>query len=188
MNCREAQPLLQLFVDGELDARQMRGVALHSARCNGCEQDLRFLESCQDAVTEYVTAAVEEVDLGRVWSGIAPRLRHRSTPLGARLWEWWAEVDARSMLRVPAYAGAAAALVLAANVWQGQGTKNGDDSFAQKPTRPLPIRFDNSAVVRSIKSEAAEVAMLREPETNTLVLWVNDEGANPGGRTVGGLR
>ena len=50
MNCRETRPLLPLFFDGELEARQMRAVALHSTRCIDCEGELRQLERLQDVV------------------------------------------------------------------------------------------------------------------------------------------
>ena len=38
MNCRDTRPLLPLFFDGQLDPRQMRGVALHSTRCLECKR------------------------------------------------------------------------------------------------------------------------------------------------------
>lgn len=188
MNCREVQPLLQLFIDGELDARQMRGVALHSARCTPCEQELRFLENCQEAVAECVNAVVEEIDLSCVWSAVAPRLKRSPSSWGARLREWWEELDTGSLWRVPAYAGAAAVFVIAAGVWLGQDETRtaADERIARPPVRVA--RFDNSTIVDSIKSEAATVAMLREPETNTLVLWVNDDGSAPVVRTLGGGR
>ena len=44
MTCREASNLLARFFDGELDAHQMRAVALHSTRCGTCETALRQLE------------------------------------------------------------------------------------------------------------------------------------------------
>jgi anti-sigma factor RsiW len=196
MNCREAQPLLQLFIDGELDARRMRGVALHSARCSSCEQELRFFENCQDAVSQYVNVAIDEIDLSRVWAGVAPRLKHASPSWNSRLREWWDEIDPRLFMRIPAFAGAAVAMFLMASVWQGQNGQGqqtkvagASESVRKIDARPVrDLRLDNSAIVRSLKGKAAKVKMLNEPESNTLVLWVSDDGSDPGSRTLGGMR
>ena len=91
MSCRETRPLLPLFFDGELEARQMRAVALHSTRCPSCEDELRQLERLQEVVASHVTAMVEEIDLGDIWAGIAPRLDTRAPTLVQRLRAWWDE-------------------------------------------------------------------------------------------------
>ena len=80
MNCREAYPLLPLFVDGELDARQMRSVALHSTRCPTCEEELRRVERLQDLVTSHINSLAEDIDVSQIWPGIAPRIATTSPP------------------------------------------------------------------------------------------------------------
>lgn len=172
MNCREALPLLPLFVDGELEARQMRGLALHATRCTACEDELRRIERLQDAVAEFVNKQVDEVDLGRVWEGVAPRLGTPPMPLRMRLREWW-QADERSWwLQLPVYAGAAAAVLLAIALWQ---------STSDVPGAPVEVAaVDNSVILDSVKSDAAGLALLREPETNTLVLWVSDVSLEDG--------
>jgi hypothetical protein len=36
---------------------------------------------------------------------------------------------------------------------------------------------DNSAIVDSVQSNVQNVAFLREPETNTMVLWITDNAS-----------
>jgi hypothetical protein len=76
--CREARPLLPLFFDGELEARQMRAVALHSTRCSECEHELRELEHLQEAISAHVSSLVDTIDVSQVWAGVAPRLASRA--------------------------------------------------------------------------------------------------------------
>src|SRR3990172_11934247 len=73
MTCREVEKLLDLFLDGELEARAMRNVALHVTRCSPCEQILQRLERLQDAVTDSFAEAVAEVDFSTFWPGVSER-------------------------------------------------------------------------------------------------------------------
>ena len=155
MNCRETRPLLPLFFDGELEARQMRAVALHSTRCVECEGELRQLEHLQDRVAAHVAALVDEVDLGRVWAGVAPRLAARKPSLAARWRAWWEEHPLGWALHRPAYAALVVVVLVAVAVWQMQGPEIVKDI----------ARVDNSAVLDSVQSSVDSVALVTEPET-----------------------
>jgi anti-sigma factor RsiW len=166
MNCRETRPLLPLFFDGELEARQMRSVALHSTRCPECEQELRHFERVQDVVAAHISAMVDDVDLGQIWSGIAPRLESRTPSLARRLRAWWDEREFGWAVRGPAFAGAAAALLLALVVWQRSETP---------PAPEIASRVDNSAVLDSVQSNVDSLALVTDEETNTTLLWIMDD-------------
>jgi len=167
MSCRETRPLLPLFFDGELEARQMRAVALHSTRCPSCEDELRQLERLQEVVASHVTAMVEEIDLGDIWAGIAPRLDTRAPTLVQRLRAWWDEREFGWSVRAPAFAAAALALVVGIGMWiQHEDTQ-------RKPE--LASRVDNSAVLDSVQSSVDSVALVTDAETNTTLLWVMDD-------------
>jgi hypothetical protein len=169
MNCRDTRPLLPLFFDGQLDPRQMRGVALHSTRCLECEGELRQLERLQEAVASHISALVDEVDLGQIWAGISPRLEARVPSLTQRLRTWWSERERGWMLRGPAFAAAAIAILIALTMWiQHQ---------APQLRNQIASRVDNSAVLDSVQSNADSVALVTEPETNTTLLWVMDDTA-----------
>jgi anti-sigma factor RsiW len=165
MTCRDTRPLLPLFFDGELEARQMRAVALHSTRCAECEGELRQLERLQDALSVHVAALVDEVDLGQIWAAVAPRLVAPSPSLLTR-WRAWQEEHSFSWgVRGPAFAALAAAALLAVAVWQMQGPDLVEDI----------ARMDNSAVLDSMQSSVDSVALVTEPETNTTLLWILDD-------------
>lgn len=169
MNCRETRPLLPLFFDGELEARQMRAVALHSTRCMECEGELRQLEHLQEAVASRISAAIDGLDLEQVWAGIAPRLASRVPSVGERLRAWWDERDLGWMVRGPAFAAVAAAIVLAVAMW----LQHDDRALRHEIARAI----DNSAVLDSVQSSVDSVALVTDAETNTTLLWVMDDSS-----------
>ncbi len=172
MTCRETVPLLPLFFDGELEARQMRAVALHSTRCAECERELRSLERLQESIAVHVGTLVDEIDLSRVWAGVAPRLVPRTPAFGDRLRAWWAEREAGWGLRGPAFAGLAAAGLIAVGVatqWPGPEV--------ERAVRGPLARIDNSAKLDSMQSSVDSVALVTDAETNTTLLWIMDDAA-----------
>lgn len=172
MNCRETRPLLPLFFDGELEARQMRAVALHSTRCADCETELRHFERLQEAVASHITAMVDDVDLAQIWSGVAPRLEVRAPSLAHRLRTWWEERELGWSLSGPAFAAAAAVVLLTLAFWR-------DGNPAQPEvasSRPAATRLvDNSALLDSVQSSVDSVALVTDEETNTTLLWIMDD-------------
>jgi hypothetical protein len=168
MNCRESRPLLPLFLDGELDARQMREVALHSTRCGECEHELRGMERLQEVVSTRIQSQVAEIDLSRIWAGVAPRLETVKRPWYETLRERWEDLSPRWQTLAPISAAAAVAGLVAVLFWQSQ----------QTPVEGTPwATADNSAIVDSVQSNVQNVAFLREPETNTMVLWITDNAS-----------
>ena len=173
--CREARPLLPLFFDGELEARQMRAVALHSTRCSECEHELRELEHLQEAIAAHVTSVVDTIDVSQVWAGVAPRLTGRAPSFSERWATWWEESRAGWRVRGPAFAGVALAAMLAVVIVQRGGE-------VPAPS-PLPraaraqAKIDNSAKLDSMQSSVDSVALVTEPETNTTMLWIMDDTA-----------
>lgn len=170
MTCRETRPLLPLFFDGELEARQMRAVALHSTRCAECEQELRSLEHLQESLAAHVSALVDEVDLSRVWAGVAPRLTARAPSLGERVRTWWAERESGWSVRGPAFASLATAALVAlvvASQWPAADPRS--------EVAEALARIDNSAKLDSMQSSVDSVALVTDAETNTTLLWIMDD-------------
>jgi anti-sigma factor RsiW len=111
MTCREAEKLLDLFLDGELEARAMRNVALHVTRCASCESALQRQERLQDAIGETYAEALAEVDFSTFWPGVASRLSDVRRP-----WPWHRHTlmaRVRELLGRPAVGLMAAAIVAA---------------------------------------------------------------------------
>ena len=164
--CREVHNLLELFFDSELDPRQMRAVALHSATCPQCEEELRHLEHLQDIVAQTVNDQVDEIDLGRVWSGIEQRIPVRRISWVRQIQNWWSELEFG--WGVPAFSAAAAAAAFAAF------------TLAQSPVvKTLETALvDNSVSVHEITSDD-HIALVSEADT--LLLWVDHELSDDGG-------
>ncbi|TMA74928.1 MAG: zf-HC2 domain-containing protein [Deltaproteobacteria bacterium] len=160
MTCREAEKLLDLFVDGELEARLMRAVALHVTRCAPCEALLQQIERLQDALADAMTDAVADVDFSRLWPSIAGRVdavQRSWRGLRGRMHElaWRPTLVATAMAAVLA--------VSAIALWR-------------ELPGATPAAVNNQARIDALTSDAAAVTLLSEPKTNTTVIWVSDEG------------
>ena len=175
MTCREALNLLPLFFDGEIDAHQMRAVALHSTRCGSCEDELRRLERVQELVGAQVTAAVDEVDFGALWRGIDRGLGTAGVSWWTRARVWWSEGEHGWMIRVPAFAAAAAVAGLAFLLL----TRTPQSTV--QPDASQLASMDNAASIESLDSDVDAVTVLNDPETRTTVLWVSDDTPSAGG-------
>ena len=169
MTCREALNLLPLFFDGELDAHQMRAVALHSTRCGSCEDELRRMERVQDLVSVHVNSAVDDVDFGALWRGIDQRLGTTRVSWWTRAHAWWNEGEHGWMVKMPALAAAAAAAVLGFLLWA-----RAPQPITQPDASQL-ASMDSAASIESLESDVDAVTVLNDPETRTQALWVNDD-------------
>jgi hypothetical protein len=169
MTCREALNLVPLLLDGELEARQMRALVMHSTRCPPCEAELHELERLQVIVSESVLARVDEVDLSTLWLRIEPRLSKRGLSWWQRLRAWWDEGEQRWMVHVPAFAAAViiAALTIAIFLRSPQPTTT--------PAASQVAAVDNAATIDSLEADSDSVAVLSDPETRTTLLWVSDD-------------
>ena len=159
MTCREVQKLLDLFLDGELEARTMRGVALHVTRCPACEALLQRFERLQDLIADTFSDVLAEVDFSTFWPHVSSRIQSLRRPLLA------APAALLDRLRAPAALttlAAAAALALATLLWRGAAPWQ------------VPARVNNQVRIDFLRSDAPSVALLSEPATNTTVIWVVD--------------
>ena len=87
MTCREASNLLSLFFDDELDAQQMRAVALHSTGCAACESKLRNMDRVQQVIRRTISGALEDINLDDLWSAVEREIGTVRVP-------WWSRVGA----------------------------------------------------------------------------------------------
>jgi len=173
MTCRDAVNLLPLFFDGELDANQMRSVALHSTRCGNCEDELRRMEQVQEMVSTHVNAAIDEVDFAALWRGIDQRLGTVRVSWWSRARAWWSEGEHGWMIKLPAFAAAAAVAALGFVLWTRM------PASTPQPDAAVVANLDNAASIDSLESDGDAVTVVNDPETRTTVLWVSDDP--PGG-------
>jgi len=164
MTCREALNLLPLFFDGELDANQMRAVALHSTRCGGCEDQLRRMERVQEVISAQVSGAVDEVDFSTLWRGIDERLGTVHVSWWTRARAWWGERERSWVITGPAFAAAAAVALLGFLLW----------TRTPPTTQPDASQVAN-VDIESLDSDVDAVTVLNDNETRTTVIWVSDD-------------
>lgn len=171
MTCRDADSLLPLFFDGELDSKRMREVALHATKCAACEVELREFESVQSQLQSLLAAEVDKVDFSALWPAIERRLPPPRTALWSRLRAWWEEqADTPWNWAVPG-AAATAVAVLALLVSFGTETApSGGDASQVALT-------DYGTAIERLDTDLDSVAVFNDPDTQTIVLWIGDDSS-----------
>src|SRR5437867_3959938 len=74
MTCAEVAELLDAFVDAELPARELLGVARHAGACLDCDRAVRELTAMREAVERSAKAEAESLELSAVWSAVEARV------------------------------------------------------------------------------------------------------------------
>lgn len=167
--CRETTNLLPLFFDGELDAHQMRAVALHAARCAECEGEIRELEELHEAISSSISARVDEMDLSSLWPAIERRLPTAKPSLWARWREFWEAPAQGWWIGVPAMATAAVVAGLAFLLFS-----RSQPNVAPDAEQVATVDYSNS--IERLDSDLDSVAVFHDPDTRTTLLWVSDTG------------
>lgn len=161
-DCKDFQRRFDLFLDGELDGRAMRELALHASRCVSCEEELRICEGVQTVLAAAVDAELQRVDPAALWTGIRGRLEPIRPSVAVRVRERaerWLRFGAD--LAPPLWATAAALAVgVAALLWAWQPA-----------TRPVAVA-NNEARIDRLATSANDVAVWSEPEEHTTAIWV----------------
>jgi anti-sigma factor RsiW len=153
MDCREAEPLLERFADGELSSPALVSVARHAGGCARCDAALRELGVVREAIARTVQADGDALDLGALWVGVTRRVgRHEAR----RAWM-------RRLRTAPAW-GVAAALAAAAVLWL-----RGAPSEPPRVARARP----NDAVIERLDS-TAHVELRRDRKQGTMLIMVSD--------------
>ncbi len=168
MTCREASKLLPLFFDGELDARQMRTVALHDTRCPECEPELRRMERLQELISDTIHRRVDETDFRNFWPAIEAQLDAVPLSWWGRVRAWWNESEHGWAVRAPVFVAACAIAVLALLLLSRVRQPN------VRPDAAQVAAVDNSAAIDELDTDVDAVTMLNDPETRTTVIWVTD--------------
>ncbi len=165
-SCAEVRDSIGASLDGELTGARADAVRSHVMVCPACAEEQRHLiklDSAVRALLESESAALEERP---VWHDLRQRLEAKS-PWYAGLSEW-----ASPMFRAPAFAWAVpvAILMLLGTLYL--------NLFAQIWSSGSPR--NTFAAVESIDAFGRNVALLREHESKTTVIWLyqNPESEN----------
>ena len=161
-SCAEIQESLGTWLDGELSPADANVVQTHVKSCSACDQELRQLEKLNHSMETALTSQAIPIAFAPFWRGVRERITEKR-PRYVEWIEWGRELFGGAALAwsIPAVIG----LLLISysfGVWRDESTRN------------------NFATVESIDAYGRNVALLRENETRTTVIWLyqNQEGDN----------
>jgi len=161
--CETIRESIGSWLDGELSPSASETVRLHLAACSDCSVARQQLEKLQLVLKDELVAQAASIDFLPFWRGVQQRI-NRKRAWHEDLLEW-----CRGFLTAPRIAWAVPALIVVVLALFSL------DSF-------LPVRGgrDNFASVESIDAHGRSVALLREDQTKTTVIWLyqDQEGEN----------
>jgi anti-sigma factor RsiW len=155
LRCDEALELMGPFVDGELNPERARVLQVHLDRCPGCLCELKETEILKRLIASHLAEEARLADPGDL------ALRVESMIDALPRWRpFWTR---------PVWVSAFAALLLAVG-WVA----------TQAPIGEWFPGKQNDAVVEEIEASGNVLALWKEPETRTTVIWVfdNQKGAD----------
>jgi hypothetical protein len=160
-DCERIEQLLERWVDDQLSDADGALVRDHVSGCVKCRMAQRQLEQIHGALHQALVVNAPKLELAPFWRAIESRLHERSPwhrEMRDRAREWFAAP--RTAWAIPA----AIAVLIALFSYESYF------SFG----RPR----NNLAMVESIDSYGRSVALLREDESKTTVIWLyqNPEG------------
>jgi anti-sigma factor RsiW len=161
-DCENIQESIGSWLDGQLSAAESESVRAHLASCTDCGEAQRRLEKMHLALKAALSSQAPQIDFMSFWRGVERRINEQ------RAWyEDWLDWS-RGLFTAPRVAWAVPAviglllLLMSVDLLRFGGSRN---SFAS---------------VESIDAYGRSVALLREHETKTTVIWLyqDQEGEN----------
>lgn len=164
--CDDIKPVLGAWLDGELGRSEAEAVRGHVAGCASCAEERRQLEKLQATMESVFATEGERIAFEPFWRGIQERIEDR------RSWrvEWIDRVrtgiGAPSLVwTIPVAIAVLIAVLSLKSFWAGSRWGAPQNNFA---------------AVESIDAHGRNVALLRENDSKTTVIWLyqNPEGEN----------
>lgn len=160
--CETIQESIGRWLDGELKAADSEAVRRHVEGCRECGAARQRLEKIQTTLGDILKAEASQLEFAPFWRDVRRRIDEKR-PWHEELVEWARSVSTASRLAwaVPA----AIVLVL---------------GFLSLNKWPFSGQVNNYASVESIDTHGRNVALLREDETKTTIIWLyqDSEGDN----------
>jgi anti-sigma factor RsiW len=162
-NCETIRDSIGSWLDGELSPSESESVRLHLTACSDCSMARHELEKLQRLLKDDLAAQAATIDFMPFWREVQRRINQKR-PWHEDVFEW-----CRGFLTAPRIAWAVPAVIVLVLALFSL------DSY-------LPVRGarDNFASVESIDAHGRSVALLREDQTKTTVIWLyqDQEGEN----------
>jgi predicted anti-sigma-YlaC factor YlaD len=163
-SCESIRESLGAWFDGELDRAESEKIRAHLEECAACKEERRQLEKLEGALKCVLDFAASRTAFEPFWSDLKERIAEKRA-WHENLGDWL-----RSTFRGPRVAWAIPAVILLLLGGLSVGSFfPGLRIFGQR---------NNFASVESIDAHGRNVALLREDETKTTVIWLyqNPEG------------
>jgi len=161
MTCEEVAPLLDAFVDAELEGAALIDVARHAASCKACDGTLQELIALHETLGRHGLADADSVDLSGLWTSLEPQLAQADA---RRAWR-------RRLRSTPAWAGALAVAASALFFLSPQ-------TATPPALAPVRIARPNQAVIERIDSEGGRFELRRERKNGTTLIMVSATDAD----------
>src|SRR5262245_47298860 len=160
-DCERTRELLSRWVDGHLSVSDAEAIRLHLGGCAACDRERRQLEKLEFSLKSGLVSDVPRIDFEPFWAGVRERITKKHSGREAF------RGSARSACTRPVLVWIASAGIV---VLRGLLSI---DSFWR-----LGWQRNNVAAVESIDAHGRNVALLRQDETKTTVIWLyqNQEG------------
>jgi anti-sigma factor RsiW len=158
-SCTEIRDSIGAWLDGELAGERAEMVRAHIEGCAACTEEQRQLAKLDQAMKAVLESEAACLDPAPFWQEVRRQIEARGPSWHERLAEW-----AAGVFRAPSLAWAVPAvivLVISALYFDvvNQGLSIGS-------------RRNNFATVESIDAYGRNVALLREHESKTTVIWL----------------
>ncbi|HZD40996.1 MAG TPA: zf-HC2 domain-containing protein [Terriglobales bacterium] len=165
-NCERIQESLGSWVDGELTAEDSAAVRAHVAHCIDCRAAQQRLEKLTSMLHGALTAEAPKIDFVSFWKALERRIQTRRP--------WYEAVPHRAL---SFFTGSRAAWMVPAAITVLLALVAVNSYFLRWHSQSSR---DNFASVVSIDAHGRSVALLREDDTKTTVIWLyqNQEGEN----------
>jgi anti-sigma factor RsiW len=163
-NCSSIRESLGAWLDGELDQDAAQAVRAHLEDCSVCQEQRRQLEKLQIALKNVLDSEASLIALQPFWNGVQLRIATKGA------WREDLFERVRNVFAGPRLAWAVPAVILLLlGVLSADSFLPGWRVFGER---------NNFASVESIDAHGRNVALLREDETKTTVIWLyqNPEG------------
>jgi anti-sigma factor RsiW len=173
-DCETIKKKLGAWLDRELKALEAERVQKHLEGCPSCSAEKERLERLELSISQTLEGRAAAVSFDAIWRGVEERMQKR-TPWPLRLWERLELFPLRARWVLPL----AAVLLVAL--------------FSRVGYLPEWRARNNFTFVESIDAYGSNVALFREAETRTTVIWLfedlenQDEGSEESAAPVSGF-
>jgi len=163
-DCESIRQSIGRWLDGELEAPESESVRAHLASCAECGKAQQQLESIQQMLKKTLLAEAQQIEFLPFWRGVQLRIGHKTSWYEHAL-EWTRETFTLSRAAWLVPVSIAVLLAILSLESYIPGWREGRNSFAS---------------VESIDAYGRNVALLRQNESKTTVIWLyeDQEGEN----------